>query len=450
MTPSSARARNVGSLLALMAMVWHLLTVLAPAGQPPPPGTEGRDYASYHYAAQVAARGGDPYEMSALGERAREDGTRRWVHPFLYPPPFLLVATPFSWFSLQGGFSAWFLLNELCLLIAAVALARWLGERSQHAVAVVAAIVALTYGVAYGFELGQANLVVLALIAVAVWRVDERPVLAGVLVGAAGMLKMSPALLLLLWGFERRWSAVAGAVGMALVLLAMSLLLVPVDAHVHFFGEVLPGLLGGDYNGLRIKLGMFGNHSLPNVMHQLFPSGAENQLSTTARVSSTLVLVSLGALLWRLGALRDRTGWAAIGRVGLVLVAMLLMPAFTYEHHLVLAIPAMSAGLLASFDGRLGVREAVVAAACSVVLAYPLPHLRKLALLLGSGGGAWLVQEAPFFALWGLGWVMFRLASIDASEEGIEGHDSSDPVLDDRDEHGAAASDEPSIITAGG
>lgn len=415
-TPSST-AQRLGSLLVIVAVVWHLLTVLSPPAQRPPANTAGRDYATYHYAAKVARAGGDPYTKRELGELAREEATRNWVHPYLYPPPFLVLATPFSLGSLDTGFAAWFVLNELALLVVAWSLVRWWSGLSTATPGVVAAVVALTYGIAYGAELGQANLVVLALVVLSAWQVQSRPRWAGALLGVACMLKMSPALLLGWFALERRWSAVTAALVAAAASIVVSVGVLGIEGQLRFYGEVLPGLLGGDYNGLTIKLGMFGNHSVPNVMHQIFPSGSEVALAPRARVASLLVLVPwLGWLAWQWANHPQTDRWGFAARFSVVGLTMLLVPAYTYEHHLVLAIPAMVLAVLAVIEGRLSASWAPGVAVAVVVLAYPLPHLRTLAQWLGEGSGGWVVQEAPFMALWALAFAMVQLGRADPAE----------------------------------
>lgn len=410
--PPRAPARYT-TLVVAAAVLWHLLAVLAPPPKAPPPNTAGRDYASYHYAAQAARAGSDPYDKAVLGALAAEDGTRDRVHPYLYPPVFLLLATPTSWLPLQAGFDVWFVLNELCLLAAVLVLVRWLRPWAPDTGAVLAVLVALTYGVAYGAELGQANLIVLLLVIVAAWQVREHPGLAGAVLGVACMLKMSPALMVLWFAAERRWRAVGAAVLAALGASVLSLLVAGPEVQLRFYTEVLPGLLSGQYNGLVIKLGMFGNHSLPNLMHQLFPSGSEHALSASARAAGAVLLLPwLGFVGW---SLQRSTGEAPpaehAGRFGVVLVTMLLVPAFTYEHHLVLALPAMAIAVLAILQERLSGAWAVPVGLSIAVLAYPLPHLKTLAAWLSDEGGPmyWLVQELPFAALLVLLAAMARL-----------------------------------------
>ena len=83
--------RQLGILVLALAGAWHVLAVLSPAWVSAAREDRGRDFASYYYAVQVAAHGADPYDKRALSDAAREDGTRRGVHPFLYAPPFLLT-----------------------------------------------------------------------------------------------------------------------------------------------------------------------------------------------------------------------------------------------------------------------------------------------------------------------------------------------------------------------
>ena len=73
-------------LLTIGVQVW-------PAWQRVVSAEHARDYATYHYAVQEAVDGGDPYIKKRLSRRAKAEGTRTSVHPYFYPPPFLLLLT---------------------------------------------------------------------------------------------------------------------------------------------------------------------------------------------------------------------------------------------------------------------------------------------------------------------------------------------------------------------
>ena len=372
-------APRLARLVLVAAVVWHLIAVLSPPRQRPPRDTEGRDYASYHYALKVALEGGDPYDKAHLDRRAQIEGTRTSVHPFFYPPPFLGTMVWAAPLRLLDGFTVWFWINELMLLVAALALMRWWTPLSPWSGPAVLTLVAIGYPVVYGAELGQANLVVLGLVVVAGWQADARPRLAGTVAGLACMMKMAPAVLVLWWLVQRRWQLVGAAVATAVAATVLVWPLVGFWTQLRFYGEVLPELGAGNYNGLTIKLGMFGNHSLPNLLHQLFPSGTESRLSGLARLISLVLGGGLLAWLIREWRVRSTDRWSEAAQFSGLLVFMLLVPAYTYAHHLVFALPALVVAISAVERGVLGPSWAGPIALCTVVWAYPLPFVKKLA-----------------------------------------------------------------------
>lgn len=399
MTDAPTKSR-LGWLVIAAAVIWHLFTVLSPPKVPPPPNTEGRDFASYYYAARVAAGRGDPYDKAALEAVSSAEGTRTRVHPFFYPPPFLLLVWWSPFVSLAEGFRLWAVLNELALIAAGLAL--WRAWRPLGPVLpLFAAFAALMYGVAYGFELGQANLPVLALVLAGLWAEPRRPALAGALVGFACLLKMSPALIVAWWLLRRRWTAAGSAVVSGGLLSLATLPLLGPGHQLAFYTEVLPRFGSGDYNGLTIKIEMFANHSIPNLLHQAFPSG-QNVLSATARAGSAVATLGLlgGLGLAFARPTTDRLRLAA--QASAVLLATLLIPVYTYEHHLVFALPAMVLAPLAIRRGALTWAWAAPLGVAVALLLVDLPALKQFATDgIGEQNRAafLLVQEAKFLAL---------------------------------------------------
>ena len=397
----SAKRRNLAALVATVAVVWHLISVLAPAwvtvGTKP---SRGRDFATYYYACRVAAEGGDPYVRGQLGQAARADGSRRGVHPFLYPPPFLLLMAWSLPMDLLTAYRAWFWLDELWLAVAVLALWRWWRPLGTGVGATIAVAVASFTAVTANHVMGQANFPGLALALLGLWQADKgRWHVGGLLMGAACMVKMSPALFVGWWLLHGRWKAALTACLSAVLLSVAALPLIDLEHQLLFYTRVLPTFGSGDYNGLTIPIDMFGNHSLPNLWHQLFWQPGRT-LSASAQWASTL---SALLLVFGLGA-RFRQPrpdlLARANQVGAIGIALLLVPVYTYEHHCVWAIPAVVASIVSLYQGRLGQAWAVPVGLAVVAWAFEIAYMRAI-----FGGAsffapaAWGVQEAKFFAL---------------------------------------------------
>jgi hypothetical protein len=404
------RARAVLALVLAACLTWHALGLLSPEKQQSPRDSAGRDYASYHYAAEVAAGGGDPWSVEAIRAAAAAEGLRKNVHPFFYPPPYLLLTAWAPAVPMLTGFEIWRWIDEIATILTGIALAVWwqpLGRKPGSELgeivgpAAVAVLVAGVYGVLYGHQMGQANFLVLLVTVAGLWLEPRRPWLGGALVGAACMWKMSPALFVAWWLLHRRWQPAAAAVITAIALSIAALPLAGPAEQLRFYTEILPGFGSGNYNGLTIRIDMFGNHSVPNVFEQLWP-GDQTRLSGPAQAASTATALAVVAGLAL--ALRrppgDLLGRAA--HIGAICIALLLVPVYTYEHHLIWAIPAIVAAIAATWQGRLEAGWGVALGIAIAALAAPLPDVKELSAMLGGPAG-WVVQEAKFFGLIAVG-----------------------------------------------
>ncbi len=395
----SAR-ETLAAFLVAFAVAWHVLAGLAPAwttvGANP---SRGRDFATYYYAVQVAADGGNPYDRGALGQAARREGTRRAVHPFLYPPPFLLLMAWAIPMELLPAYRAWFWLDELWLAVAALALWRWWRPLGTEVGALIAVAVAAFTAVPSNHVMGQANFPGLALAILGLWAADrDRWVVGGALMGAACMVKMSPALFLGLWLLRGWWRPVVVACATAVALTLAAIPILDLSRQLVFYTRVLPTFGSGEYNGLTVPIGMFGNHSLPNLWHQVFWQPGPT-LSRAAQLASTATaLLLVGGLMYRFRGPADALSRAA--RVGAIGVAMLLVPVYTYEHHCVWAIPAVVVALLALLRGRLSLRWAPVVGAAVAFWSFDILELKGAWLQVQSIPPlAWVLQELKSFAL---------------------------------------------------
>jgi alpha-1,2-mannosyltransferase len=393
--------RRLGAWLLVATAIWHLLAVLSPAWVLSFDHDKGRDFASYYYAVKVGAEGGDPYNRVHLNQAARLDGVREGVHPFLYAPPFLLALSWVKAFDLGEAFHIWFWLHELCALAAAFVLWRWWRPLSPVVGWVIVALFALMTAIPNNHAMGQANFPGLFLALLGLWQTERgRPVVGGALMGLACMLKMSPALFVVWWLIRKQWTAVAAAVGAGVVLSLMALPFAGPSVQWRFYTQILPTFSSGEYNGLAVSIQLFGNHSVPNLLDAWLPSPTD-ALSPAARaVSALFSLGSLAALAWafwegRPDALARAAQSSAFG------VLLLLIPVYTYEHHLVFALPAATIAIVGACTGRLDPRWVVPVGLCVGLLLFDLQTLKGMAegtnIVLAA-----ILREVKFVALLGL------------------------------------------------
>ncbi len=382
--------------LLLACVVAYGVQALGPWKQRTWRGHSARDFASYYYAVQVAAEGGDPYVKRSLTKRARQDGKRKaGVHPFFYPPPYLLS---FAWaipLDLETAYHAWYWLEHLFLLAVALALWRWHPSRPM---ALALGIMAASFSpIPDNDWMGQANLFVLACVVPGLLLVERgRWHAGGALVGLGCMLKMSPALLVAWWLLQRRWKPAAAAVGAAILLSLVSAPLVDLDIQWRFYTEVLPGFSSGDYNGLTVPITLTHNHSIPSLLHELLGGGKGTDLHPTAGWISRIITLALLALLaWRF----RRPGADAVTslcQVGVVVVLMLVLPIYTYEHHMVWMLVPYAAAVAAAADGRLSRGWWVALGLAYLIQALPLDWLKALYKQLDALGP---LEDIVYYAL---------------------------------------------------
>ncbi len=388
-------------LLAAVFLVWHAVGVSS-AWDVASTRRGGADFASYYYAVKVAKKGQDPYRKRLLSRTASEERTRQQVHPFFYPPTFVLVTAWVDSWPLDEAYRIWFWLDELFTLLCGLVLWRWWRELGDALPVLIVATIAVLTAIPNNHIMGQANLPVLFLVLLGLWQDDEDNwAIAGIAMGTACMLKMSPALFVAWWLLRWRWKPALMACAWAVALTLASLTLVGPEIQIRFYTRVLPTFASGNYNGLRVPIDMFGNHSIPNVLHQLVP-GSKHKLSPIAQEGARLIgagLLVAGATLFWWDTTDKVKRWAQPAAVA---VLLLIIPVYTYEHHVVFAIPAVVLLAHALLSGRFprwvfGVYGAAVAV-WAFRLSWMKPYwngFRKDDNVLGT----LVVQEAKFVAL---------------------------------------------------
>ena len=197
--------------------------------------------------------------------------------------------------------------------------------------------------------MGQANFVVLLCVLLALLcHSNKRMGLTGVF-GLGILMKMSPGLLLVFLVVERSWAVGATLIRVLWVIWCLPRCMARHSSRRFMWTCCL--VLRRDNTTDSVPIDMFGNHSLPNLWHQWFPNSGRG-LSGTAQWASrlsSLLLVGVTCFFWRRAA---KDSFVATAQWSSVLLLMLLFPVYTYEHHLIWALPAVLVMALAVIQGR--------------------------------------------------------------------------------------------------
>lgn len=180
----------------------------------------GTDFTAYYSAGELARQGRNIYDF-------RNSSTP--FRPYIYPPMFAIFPMiPLALLPHNAALAIYYALNAGLLVLACVMLMRLFwprGEtaggfwRSPEAGLAVAMLVCGRF-LDENLKLGQANLIILFLVAAGLYLLARaRPVGGGLAVALATVYKLTPGLfgLYLLWS-RRGWAMVGGALGLALFL----------------------------------------------------------------------------------------------------------------------------------------------------------------------------------------------------------------------------------------
>ena len=186
------------------------------------------DYLSYWAAGKLALAGDAAAAFDVAKHRAMEFTVSpfKGLLPFPYPPPFLLLVTPFSLLPYMWGFLAWVVVTLAIYLL------------------VVRRVIDAPYALAHPAVLmngliGQNGFLTAAIFTGGVTMLRRRPLLAGAILGTL-VIKPQLALLLPVAVIAARlWQAIGGAIATSAALLLFSLALFGTGVFTGFL-EILP------------------------------------------------------------------------------------------------------------------------------------------------------------------------------------------------------------------
>ena len=169
--------------------------------------------------------------------------------PFQYPPQFLLAPSLAIW--LTNDFlimrTVWYSLQVLGFVFVAMLLALWIRHEAGWTPVLLIPVVWCSVPAMQCFQYGQFHLATIVLAIGGMLAFErERNALGGMLLAAAILSKLFPAILLIPLLVQRRWKPLVWTIGAAGVLTVLSLFIVGTKPFITFANYQIPRLSGGD------------------------------------------------------------------------------------------------------------------------------------------------------------------------------------------------------------
>lgn len=266
-----------------------------------PPGYDARSYIA---AAQAIAGGVDPYSLQAPVEEFSK---------YLYPPFLALLFLPLAKLPMLTVSYLAIILSLLSAFLLVWALRPWVGWK----LALVAVFAfAPTWHTIY---LGQINLLIAALVALACQLFFQRRELAaGAALALGALVKITPVLLLGVWLRERAWRGVAGFALTCLAAFGISLLFVRPELW-----------LTGSLAALRQSLSYWELVSWTGIVGTMLGRNAGPAVAL-------ITLLFAGLTLARAAVVPSPFA------MGACILLPLLVARITWDHHMVMALPVLA------------------------------------------------------------------------------------------------------------
>jgi len=335
---------------------------------------------------------------------------QNYLHPNM--PFTVMLLTPFALLPVPWMAITWSLLKVglvVMALLMAARLAAHHRRRTSDWVVLLGLLWALDFLIG-DIQHGNTNVLVLGAICLHLWLYRRgNDFWAAAPLVAAICLKMTPALFLLYWLYQRNWKLLGGAV----VFLFLFVVVVPWAALAVAFGPghyfhltaawldnlILPGLVKGAWYPVHINQsisGVFSRYFLEGQYGDIFwnadddpgylPQEKPGWITLVALSPVTVKWMIRGVQLLVVAAMAWAIGWRKLPRddgrralhYGLVLTGMMLLNQRTWNHHAAVLLPAYVAAWHALGYGRMN----------------RLPRLTAFALLMLAGPLLWMSGNA--------------------------------------------------------
>ena len=281
----------------------------------------------YLIAAEIIARGGDPYTITTAqwDATAGQMGITNFVRPYRYPPHTALLLLPLLGLPPRGAALIWVTASALGMVAGAWFLARLFPQPYSRPLALL--LLLLLVPPLTTLLAGQVNgLLYLCTALGLVWLAAEQRLRAGLMLAAGALLKVLPLALILYLFWRKQWRTGLIAMAMLLLLILLAIPLTGWDGMVSYFrlGVLLgePGTISPEPT----------NQTFTAFLGRTFTGVEASQLLMLGRLLSLAMVAATAALCLPIGDFQEYL----IREYALIVTALHMIAPFTWYHQLVM------------------------------------------------------------------------------------------------------------------
>jgi len=306
--------------------------------------TVGMDFANYYTSSYVLIHDRENidrlYDKAWFAERARSLGSPEGGIFQPFPPPTALLFSPLVFLDLKTAKALWTVVNMGLLALLVIVLSRLSTISIPEAILIV---LASGFALINNFYLGQTYLLMTVCLALSIFFLNQkRDILAGIFAGVFIPIKYFPLCLMLLFLYQRRWSAVWSALATAGAVLLVSLLWMGPGIHETFIRSILLPHLDGELTNPFSATYQSWNSLLRSlfVRDAWFNPRPFVDSSLTFSIARAIIFITPTVLFfWHMAGQRSSGHKSSLVVAALFALVLLLAPATATYHFLVLTIP---------------------------------------------------------------------------------------------------------------
>ena len=306
------------------------------------------DFPSYYYAAQASfGKGISPYGFFNLDEVAPDNGNSdRSVLPFLYPPPSLILFSPFTLLDYESARRLMLIINILLILPLTYGIIKISGERLGGWVSVVFLLYIIFFRpLIVTIDYGQINIVATTFLCWA-WYFLKRnkTTYAALFLSLSVILKLYPILLIIPLWFRRKYKTVFLTMAMLGFLALISWLILPNETWSNWYTRI--GSIGFGQYVLGMPTTIPSNQSVYGFLARIFYGHNlrfEPLLYWSTQVTELVPYIASCLLLLTtmVASFISRKSDSLDIDISLWLAAIYIAAPISWYHHMVFVLPAI-------------------------------------------------------------------------------------------------------------